>query len=115
MRVLLPFPVVVPLAVRRAHRDRLPITRRRSGPSPSSASTASRRRRRRHPRRRRARRTQSVTLGGWPAPVGITLVADLFSALMLVIGLITVLAVLVFAIGQPAATTTQPASTRRTW
>jgi multicomponent Na+:H+ antiporter subunit D len=40
-------------------------------------------------------------LGGWPAPLGITLVADLFAALMLVIGLATVFAVLVFAIGQP--------------
>jgi multicomponent Na+:H+ antiporter subunit D len=40
-------------------------------------------------------------VGGWPAPIGITLVADLFSALMLVIGLITILAVLVFAIAHP--------------
>jgi multicomponent Na+:H+ antiporter subunit D len=44
---------------------------------------------------------QAVTLGGWPAVVGITLVADLFSALMLVISLITFLTVLVFALGQP--------------
>ena len=43
---------------------------------------------------------QSVQLGGWPAPLGITLVVDLFSALMLVVSLATVLAVLVFAIGQ---------------
>ncbi|HEY6531048.1 MAG TPA: Na+/H+ antiporter subunit D [Acidimicrobiales bacterium] len=43
---------------------------------------------------------QSVTLGGWPAVVGIALVADLFSALLLVVSLITVLAVLVFAVGQ---------------
>jgi multicomponent Na+:H+ antiporter subunit D len=43
---------------------------------------------------------QATQVGGWPAPIGITLVADLFSALMLVIGLATVLAVLVFAIGQ---------------
>ena len=43
---------------------------------------------------------QAVTLGGWPAVVGITLVADMFSALMLVISLVTVLAVLVFAVGQ---------------
>lgn len=45
----------------------------------------------------------SVTLGGWPAPVGISLVADLFSGLVLVVGMITVLAVLVFAIGQRGA------------
>ncbi len=44
---------------------------------------------------------RSVQLGGWPAPLGITLVVDLFSALMLVVSLATVLAVLVFAIGQP--------------
>ncbi len=43
---------------------------------------------------------QAVTIGGWPAIVGITLVADLFAALLLVISLITVLAVLVFAVGQ---------------
>lgn len=42
----------------------------------------------------------AITLGGWPAGVGITLVADLLSALLLVIGLVTVLAVLVFAVGQ---------------
>jgi multicomponent Na+:H+ antiporter subunit D len=43
---------------------------------------------------------QAVQAGGWPAPLGITLVADLFSGLMLTVGLVTVLAVLVFAIGQ---------------
>ena len=43
----------------------------------------------------------ATQLGGWPAPAGITLVADLFAALVLVVGLATVLAVLVFAIGQP--------------
>jgi multicomponent Na+:H+ antiporter subunit D len=44
---------------------------------------------------------QAVTVGGWPAVIGITLVADLFSALLLVISLITFLTVLVFAVGQP--------------
>ncbi len=43
---------------------------------------------------------QATQVGGWPAPLGITLVADLFTCLMLVIGLATVLAVLAFAIGQ---------------
>jgi len=43
---------------------------------------------------------QATQVGGWPAPIGITLVADLFTCLMLVIGLATVLAVLVFAVGQ---------------
>jgi multicomponent Na+:H+ antiporter subunit D len=42
----------------------------------------------------------SVTLGGWPAPIGISLVGDLFAGLMLVVGLATMLAVLVYAIGQ---------------
>lgn len=51
---------------------------------------------------------QSVQVGAWPAPIGITLVADLFSALMLVISVATVLAVLVFAIGQPGADLDQP-------
>jgi multicomponent Na+:H+ antiporter subunit D len=42
-----------------------------------------------------------VHMGGWLAPVGITLVADLLSTLLLLISLVTVLAVFVFAIGQP--------------
>ena len=40
-------------------------------------------------------------LGGWHAPVGITLVADLFSAVMLVVSSLMVLAVLIYAIGSP--------------
>jgi multicomponent Na+:H+ antiporter subunit D len=43
----------------------------------------------------------TVQVCGWPAPLGITLVADLFSSLMLLVGLVTVLGVLVYAIGQP--------------
>jgi multicomponent Na+:H+ antiporter subunit D len=39
--------------------------------------------------------------GGWPAPLGITLVADRFSALMLATASVMLLAVLVYAIGQP--------------
>jgi multicomponent Na+:H+ antiporter subunit D len=45
--------------------------------------------------------TVVVHLGGWEAPVGITLVADLLSMLLLTVALVTVLAVLVYAIGQP--------------
>ena len=41
--------------------------------------------------------------GGWEAPLGISLVADRFSALMLVVASGVLLAVLVFAIGQPGA------------
>ena len=47
--------------------------------------------------------TVAVHLGGWQAPIGVTLVADLFSSLLLVVSLATVLAVLVYAIGQPRA------------
>ncbi|HVM18824.1 MAG TPA: proton-conducting transporter membrane subunit [Egibacteraceae bacterium] len=45
----------------------------------------------------------AIHLGGWEAPVGITLVADLLSALLLCVSLVTVLAVLAYAIGQPRA------------
>ena len=41
--------------------------------------------------------------GGWRAPVGITLVADRLSALLLVVATSMLLAVLVYAIGQPGA------------
>jgi len=39
--------------------------------------------------------------GNWPAPIGITIVADRLSAIMLVTAEIVLLAVLVYAIGQP--------------
>ena len=51
---------------------------------------------------------QSVQVGAWAAPFGITLVADLFSSLMLVVSVATILAVLVFAIGQPGVDSRQP-------
>jgi multicomponent Na+:H+ antiporter subunit D len=41
--------------------------------------------------------------GGWPAAFGITLVADRFSTIMLVVALLMLLAVLVYAIGEPGA------------
>ncbi len=44
-----------------------------------------------------------VQAGGWPAPIGITLVADRLSAMMLAVASVMLLAVLVFAIGQPGA------------
>ncbi len=44
--------------------------------------------------------TLSTTAGGWPAPIGINLVADRFAALMLVIGAAMLGAVLLYAIGQ---------------
>ena len=45
----------------------------------------------------------AVQAGGWPAPMGITLVADRLSAIMLVVAALMLLAVLVYAIGQPGA------------
>ena len=44
-----------------------------------------------------------VQIGGWDAPVGITLVADLLSSLLLSVSLATLLAVFGFAVGQPRA------------
>jgi multicomponent Na+:H+ antiporter subunit D len=41
--------------------------------------------------------------GDWPAPLGITLVADRFSAVMLVVASVVLLAVVVYAVGQPGA------------
>jgi multicomponent Na+:H+ antiporter subunit D len=41
--------------------------------------------------------------GGWPAPMGIALVADRFSAILLVVAEVALFAVLVYAIGQPGA------------
>ena len=41
--------------------------------------------------------------GGWPAPMGITLVADRFAAVLLVVAEVTLFAVLVYAIGDPGA------------
>jgi multicomponent Na+:H+ antiporter subunit D len=40
--------------------------------------------------------------GGWPAPLGITLVADRFAAVLVVVAEITLLAVSVYAIGEPS-------------
>jgi multicomponent Na+:H+ antiporter subunit D len=45
----------------------------------------------------------AVHMGGWAAPVGITLVADLLAALLLTVSLVTVLGVFVYAVGQPRA------------
>ena len=47
--------------------------------------------------------------GGWPAPIGITLVADPLAAVVLAVGLATIGAVLLFAIGQPGCDDDTPA------
>jgi len=41
--------------------------------------------------------------GGWPAPLGISLVADRFAAVLLVVAEVALLAVLIYAIGEPGA------------
>jgi multicomponent Na+:H+ antiporter subunit D len=51
-------------------------------------------------------RVVAVQAGGWPAPVGITLVADRLAAIMLALAALTLLCVLVYAIGQPGAEST---------
>lgn len=46
----------------------------------------------------------ATQVGGWPAPYGITLVVDTFSALLVVVSTAVQLLVLVFALGQGSAT-----------
>lgn len=46
---------------------------------------------------------QTVQAGGWRAPIGITLVADRLAAIMLVVAMFMLVAVLVYAIGEPGA------------
>jgi multicomponent Na+:H+ antiporter subunit D len=41
--------------------------------------------------------------GGWPAPIGISLVADRFAAIMVLVGAVMFLGVVIYAIGQPGA------------
>lgn len=43
---------------------------------------------------------QVVEVGGWPAPIGIVLVADRLSALMLLVSVVVSLCVLVYSLGQ---------------
>jgi multicomponent Na+:H+ antiporter subunit D len=47
--------------------------------------------------------TLVTQVGGWEAPIGITLVADRLAAMMLVVAQLMLLGVLVYAIGQPGA------------
>src|SRR5690606_12076320 len=42
-----------------------------------------------------------LRLGGWESTVGIVLVVDLFSAIMLVVSTVMLLVVLIYAIGSP--------------
>jgi multicomponent Na+:H+ antiporter subunit D len=45
--------------------------------------------------------TMVAEAGGWPAPMGITLVADRFATVLLLVAEVVLLAVLVYAIGEP--------------
>jgi multicomponent Na+:H+ antiporter subunit D len=45
----------------------------------------------------------STQAGGWPAPMGVTFVADRLSAIMLLVAALMLLAVELYAIGQPGA------------
>jgi len=47
--------------------------------------------------------TVVVEAGDWPAPMGITMVADRFAAMLLVAAEVALFAVLVYAIGEPGA------------
>jgi multicomponent Na+:H+ antiporter subunit D len=47
--------------------------------------------------------TLVVHAGGWPGPFGISLVADRFASLLLVVAEVTLFVVLVYAIGEPGA------------
>ena len=62
---------------------------------------------------------QVVDVGGWPCPVGIVLVADRLSALLLLVSAIVTLCVLVYSVGsgdhESGATPRCRSSTRPTW
>ena len=98
MRVLLPMPIVLPLvaAALSLTLHRWPVLQRILGVSVMvstlSVSVALF-------LRVEASGIAVTQVGGWPAPFGITLVADLFSAVMVVVSNAVVLAVLVYAIG----------------
>ena len=50
--------------------------------------------------------TKVTQAGGWPAPIGITLIADRFAAMMLAVSAVVLLTVLVYAVGQREAEAT---------
>jgi multicomponent Na+:H+ antiporter subunit D len=47
--------------------------------------------------------TLVVAAGGWPAPMGVTLVADRLATVLVLVGEVTMFVVLVYAIGEPGA------------
>lgn len=100
MNALLPLPVVLPLGAAGLSMAlyRTPVLQRALGLAVVTANLAASVAILVHVE---ADGVTAVHLGGWPAPVGITLVADLFSAILLVVSTAMVLAVLVYAIGHP--------------
>lgn len=107
MRVLLPLPVILPLlaaglsmavARRRALQRCISVVTLTATSGVALAILL----------RVRADGPAATALGGWEAPVGIVLVADLLTGLLLVVATPVLLAVLVYAIGQPGAEQEQP-------
>jgi multicomponent Na+:H+ antiporter subunit D len=98
MRILLALPAVLPLiaAGLSLALSRLPNVQRTLGVVSLSAATASAIAVLVHVQ---ANGPVAIDVGAWPAGVGITLVADVFAALLLVISSIVLLVVLVYAIG----------------
>ncbi|MDY7100075.1 MAG: Na+/H+ antiporter subunit D [Actinomycetota bacterium] len=100
MSLLLPLPAVLPLiaAGLSLALSRLPNVQRTLGVVSLSAATASAIAVLVHVQ---DNGPVAIDVGAWPAGIGITLVADVFAALLLVISSIVLLVVLVYAIGQP--------------
>lgn len=53
-----------------------------------------------------------LQIGGWEAPIGISLVVDRLSALMLVVSAIVLLSVMLYAVGQVSTTATSSSPSR---
>ncbi|MPY81576.1 MAG: Na+/H+ antiporter subunit D, partial [Actinophytocola sp.] len=99
MNVLLPLPIVLPLLTaaaslaltgRHAAQRVLSVTASAATLGASVALLL----------RVDAEGTLATQIGGWPAPFGITLVADRLSTILLVVAGLLALAVLVYALGQ---------------
>lgn len=97
MNLLVPLPVVLPLlaaslsmALRRPHHKRVLGMTAISATLGAAVVLVA---------RVRVIGPVAIQVGGWPAPFGITLVADLFASIMVALGAAMMLAVLVYAIG----------------
>ena len=103
VNVLLPLPDRAAAAGRRAVRPRRPVAHGPAGHRADARSARSSRSPWSILVRVDADGIAVVQAGDWPAPIGITLVADRLSAIMLLTATVVLLAVLVYAIGQPGA------------